>query len=144
MIASALGLDLKRGDNINVTSMPFMVESNDLMLAAEDMPGNLLYEYLPLVKFGLLSLGVFIFYFLLVRPIIKTMKSEAIDHNQSVTELEKAVQEVKAAKEKLARKAEKADEPIEVVLDAVTILRNEVMRNHVPTAYIIKNWINEG
>jgi len=143
MVASALGLDSGRGDNINVASMPFMVETQDPALTA-GIPKNLLYEYLPLIKIGLLSIGVLIFYFLLVRPIIKTMKSEAIDHNQTVTELEKAVQEVKAAKEKAARDAAAAEEPVEVVLDAVTSLRNTVMRNHVPTSYIIKNWINEG
>jgi flagellar M-ring protein FliF len=145
MISSALGLDIERGDNINVTSMPFIVSSEDPMLA-EGIPKNLLYEYLPLIKIGLLSIAALLFYFLLVRPIIKTMKSEVLDHNKSVSELEKAVQDVKKAKELAAREA--ADENgasiEELEPDAVTVLRSDIMQNHVPTAYIIKNWINEG
>ncbi len=143
MVSSALGLNVARGDNINVASMPFMVSSDDQLLA-EEMPGNLLYEYLPLVKIGLLSLGALLFYFLLVRPIIKTMKGEVTDHNDTVTELEKAVQEMKMAKIRAEQEREKNDELEEVVSDSVISLRNEVMNNHVPTAYIIKNWINEG
>lgn len=142
MVASALGLDIERGDYINVASMPFMVALDDELLA-EGMPKNLLYEYLPLIKIGLLSLGALIFYFLMVRPIIKTMKTEVIDHNKTVTDLEQAVQDMKDAKAKKAAE-EKLEEMEEVIPDSLIGLRNEVMQNHVPTAYIIKNWINEG
>ncbi len=142
MIASALGLDFKRGDNINIASMPFMISEVDQMLT-EELPKNLLYEYLPLLKIGILSLSALIFYFILLRPIIKTMRTEVFAHNKSVSDLENAIQETKDTKERIEREAKEA-ESIEVVLDAVTALRNEVMRNHVPTSYIIKNWINEG
>ena len=142
MISSALGLDVKRGDNINVASMPFMIAAEDNMFA-EELPKNLLYEYLPLLKIGILSLGALLFYFILLRPIIKTMRTEVFDHNKSVSDLERAIQDTKDTKERLEQEA-KDEESIEVVLDDVTSLRNDVMRNHVPTAYIIKNWINEG
>ncbi len=143
MVSSALGLNLERGDNINVASMPFMVASDD-QLMAEEMPRNLLYEYLPLVKIGLLSLGALLFYFLLVRPIIKTIKGEVTDHNKTVTDLEKAVEEVKLAKLNAEQEREGQEEFEEVTPDSVITLRNQVMQNQVPTAYIIKNWINEG
>ncbi len=143
MVSSALGLNLERGDNINVASMPFMVASDD-QLMAEEMPRNLLYEYLPLVKIGLLSLGALLFYFLLVRPIIKTIKGEVTDHNKTVTDLEKAVEEVKLAKLNAEQEREGQEELEEVTPDSVITLRNQVMQNQVPTAYIIKNWINEG
>ena len=145
MISSALGLDIERGDSINVTSMPFIVSSKDPMLA-DGMPKNLLYEYLPLLKIGLISIAALLFYFLLVRPIIKTMKTEVLDHNKSVSEIEKAVQDVKKAKELAARKTADDEAALteELEPDAVTVLRSEIMQNHVPTAYIIKNWINEG
>ncbi len=142
MVASALGLNTERGDIINVASMPFMTASDDQMLA-EGMPKNLLYEYLPLVKIGLLSLGALLFYFLLVRPIIKTMKTEVTDHNKTVTDLEQAVLDMKEAKED-ARRGTEDDTDEDIIPDSVITLRNEVMNNHVPTAYIIKNWINEG
>lgn len=141
MISSALGLDAKRGDIINVASMVFMVDS-DNQIVAGGMPKNLLYEYLPLVKYGLITLGVLLFYLLLVRPIIKTLKTDFTDHNQAVEELEQAVKNMDAAKAAAEVEAQEILE--ELTPDSVISLRNEVMQNHVPTAYIIKNWINEG
>jgi flagellar M-ring protein FliF len=143
MVSSALGLDTERGDNINVTSMPFVTTADDQMLA-DGAPANLLYEYLPLIKIGLLSLGALLFYLLLVRPLIKTIKTEVIEHNNTVTELEQAVLDMDNAKEQEKRKAESIDSANDIESDAVIILRNEITKNHVPTAYIIKNWINEG
>jgi len=140
MIASALGLDIKRGDVISMTSMPFMEKPEDSLLA-EAMPTNLLYEYLPLVKIGLLSFGALLFYFILVRPIIKTMRSDVTNHNDRVTELEKAAEELRKAKERAQIEANRSEEELEP--DSVVTIRSDVMRNHVPTAYIIKNWINE-
>ena len=144
MIASALGLEKKRGDIISLTSLPFVEKPEDALLA-EAMPTNLLYEYLPLVKIGLLSFGTLLFYFLLIRPIIKTMKSDVEKHNDRVTELEKAAEELKNAKEQAKlRDGIDVDDDEEIVPDDVVTLRHEVMQNQVPTAYIIKNWINEG
>jgi len=140
MIASALGLDKKRGDVISMTSMPFMEKPEETLLA-ESMPANLLYEYLPLVKIGLLSFGALLFYFILIRPIIKTMRSDVTKHNEHVNELENAAMELKQAKERAQIEASRAEEELEP--DSVVTIRNDVLRNHVPTAYIIKNWINE-
>ncbi len=142
MVARALGLDAQRGDKINVTSMPFITPAEDQLLA-EEMPGNLLYEYLPLLKIGLLSLGVLLVYFVLVRPIIKTMKGEVTDQNKTVTELEQAVLDAKIAKEN-AKKEQEIEDLVEITPDSVIALRHQIMQNQVPTAYIIKNWINEG
>ncbi len=142
MVSSALGLNLERGDIINITSLPFIVSTDEQMLA-DAMPETLLYEYLPFIKIGLLSIAALLFYFLLVRPIIKTMKTDVIDHNKTVTELEQAVQDIKDAKEN-AEIEQQTFESEEIEADAVIALRNEIMQNHVPSAYIIKNWINEG
>ena len=142
MVARALGLDAQRGDKINVTSMPFITPAEDQLLA-EEMPGNLLYEYLPFLKIGLLSFGVLLVYFLLIRPIIKTMKGEVTDQNKTVTELEQAVLDAKIAKEN-AEKEQEIENLVEITPDSVIALRHQIMQNQVPTAYIIKNWINEG
>lgn len=142
MVARALGLNAERGDKISVTSMPFMEQPEDQSFA-EEMPKNLLYEYLPLVKIALMSIGALLFYFLLVRPIIKTVKTEVTDHNKTVTELEKAVLDVKKARQQAEEELE-PEEFEEFVPDSVIALRHEIMQNQVPTAYIIKNWINEG
>lgn len=143
MVASALGLDTDRGDNINVTSMPFVATTDDQMLAG-GMPANSIYEYLPLIKIALLSVAALLFYFLLVRPLIKTIKSEVTEHNKTVTELEQAALDIKEAKEKEQRKGDPVNMRDDIESDSVIVLRNEIMQNHVPTAYIIKNWINEG
>ena len=142
MIASALGLEKQRGDVISMTSLPFIEKPEDALLA-ESMPKNLLYEYLPLVKLGLLPLGALLFYLLLIRPIVKTMKSDVARHNDKVTELEQAAEELRKAKEQALGEGLDLDDE-EIVPDSIITIRNEVMRNHVPTAYIIKNWINEG
>ncbi len=142
MVATALGLDKERGDNISVTSMPFMDNAEE-ELVAEGMPQNLLYEYLPLLKIGLLSVGVLLFYFFLVRPIIKTMKGEVTSHNKTIAELEKeALEREKAAAEAQNQPEEPEEE--EIIPDSILSMRQKVMHNQVPTAYIIKKWINEG
>lgn len=138
MVASALGLVTDRGDVINVTSMPFMEKAEE-QLVAEGLPKNLLYEYLPMVKIGLLFIGALLFYFLLVRPIIKTMKREVTEHNKTIAELERAALEAKAEEEKEEEIIEE-----EIIPDSIITLRQQIMRNHVPTAFIVKNWIQEG
>ncbi|MBU0943591.1 MAG: flagellar M-ring protein FliF [Proteobacteria bacterium] len=138
MVASALGLVSARGDIINVTSMPFMEKAEE-QLIAEGIPKNLLYEYLPLVKIGLLSVGALLFYFLLIRPIIKTMKREVTEHNKTISELEREALEAKQSEEH-----QEEIEEEEILPDSIVTLRQQIMRNHVPTAYIIKNWIQEG
>ncbi len=35
---------------------------------------NLLYQYMPLIKYALIGFGMLLIYFILVRPVIKTMK----------------------------------------------------------------------
>lgn len=138
MVASALGLVADRGDVINVTSMPFMEKAEE-QLVAEGLPKNLLYEYLPLVKIGLLFIGALLFYFLLVRPIIKTMRREVTEHNKTIEELERAALEARAEEEQ-----EEVIEEEEIIPDSIITLRQQIMRNHVPTAFIVKNWIQEG
>ncbi len=143
MIATALGLDRERGDNINVTSMPFMADAEEVFIA-EGMPKNLLYEYLPLIKIGLLSIGVLFFYFFLVRPIIKTMKGEVTAHNKTIAELEKEALEKQKAEEALLLEKEDDEDEEEVIPDSILTMRRKVAHNPVPTAYIIKKWIHEG
>ena len=89
---------------------------------------------MPLIKIGLLFVGALLLYFLLIRPIIKTMKGEVSQHYKTVEELQR--QQAAAA----------VEDEIEIVPvdEAVSSLRREVMRNHIPTAHIIKNWLQEG
>jgi hypothetical protein len=63
------------------------------------------------------------------------MKSEVQQHYKTVEQLE------------YEQRKMLNEEPIEPPLpidDAITALRREVHQNQVPTAFIIKNWIQEG
>ena len=113
--------------------MPFTDRPAEGALA-EASPTSLLYEYIPLIKLALLPIGALLLYFLLIRPIIKTMKGEVSQHFKTVEELER----------QHASEIAREEEVIVPVDEAVTSLRREVMRNHIPTAHIIKNWIQEG
>lgn len=134
MVASAIGLVPQRGDIINVLSMPF-VDSENIQQDGEQVPGNVLYQYIPLVKYGLIGLGGLLVYFFLVRPVIKTMKGEVKQHYKTVEQLEQE------------QKVQIEEEPVEPPLpvdEAITALRREVQQNQIPTAFIVKNWIQEG
>lgn len=134
MVSAALGMSNERGDVINVISMPFSPATEEELLA-QSLPGNMLYEYLPYAKIGLIFLSALMGYFLLVRPIIKTLRGEVKEHYKTVEQLER---------ERLDKLNEIAEEEVIPVDDAVLILRRDIAKDPIPTAYIIKNWIQEG
>jgi flagellar M-ring protein FliF len=134
MVASAIGLVAERGDIINVLSMPF-VDPKQTAAAGEPAADNLLYQYMPLIKYGLIGLGLFLIYLILLRPVLKTVKSDVQQHNKTVDQLER--------EQRLLLEAEPV-EPPQPIDDTITALRREVQHNQVPTAFILKNWIQEG
>lgn len=138
MVASAIGVLADRGDVINITSLPF-IDPGNLPSVGEQAPANLLYQYLPLAKYGLISLGILLLYFLLVRPVIKTMKGEVKEHYKTVMQLE---QEQERQQQKQIEV--EPEEPPPPVDEAIVALRRDVIQNQVPTAFILKNWIQEG
>ncbi len=135
MVSSALGLVKERGDSINIVSLPFTETPKDVTVA-EAPPANMLFQYLPFARYILIALGALVLYFLLIRPLIKTMKGEVTQHNKTVADLER----------EQATPPPVVEEPLpEIVPDEMILhLRKEIARNQVPTAYIIKNWIEEG
>ncbi|MDD3815499.1 MAG: flagellar basal-body MS-ring/collar protein FliF [Desulfocapsaceae bacterium] len=135
MVASALGLVKERGDSINIVSLPFTETPKDITVV-EAPPANMLYHYLPFIKYGLMALAFLLIYFLLIRPLIKTMKGEVTQHNKTVADLER----------EQATPPPIEEEPLPEILpdEMILHLRKEIARNQVPTAYIIKNWIQEG
>jgi len=134
MIASAIGVMPQRGDVINVLSMPF-VDSGEVQQIGDQTVGNKLYPYIPLVKYGLILLGVLLLYLFLIRPVIKTMKGEVQQHYKTVKQLEQ---------EQLVQLPEEPVEPPLPVDEAIIALRREIQHNQIPTAFIVKNWIQEG
>ena len=135
MIASAIGIVPQRGDVINVLSMPF-VDAGEVQQVGDQAVGNKFYPFIPLVKYGLILLGVLLLYFLLIRPVIKTMKGEVQQHYKTVKELEQ--------EQLLVQLPEEPVEPPLPVDEAIIHLRREIQHNQIPTAFIVKNWIQEG
>lgn len=136
MISAALGLVPERGDQINVLSMPF-IDTPEGPGEQEALASRSIYQYIPIIKIALICLGAFLLYFLLIRPVIKTMRGEVTEHYKTVEELEKEQAAAEAAKRE-------PQEPPPTIDDEIVKIRREVMRNEVPAAYIIKNWIQEG
>jgi len=61
------------------------------------------------------------------------------EHYKTVEQMEQErLDAFKAAEE------EKEEENVEVVEESVITMRKEILKNPAPSAYIIKNWINEG
>lgn len=137
MVSSAIGLVAERGDVINVLSMPFV--NPEQTTAVEDLvTTNFLYHYIPLIKYVLIGLGIFFIYLFLIRPLVKTMKGEVKEHYKTVEQLENEQRQ-----RQLLEQQEEIEPPLPID-DAITALRREVNHNHVPTAFILKNWIQEG
>lgn len=136
MISSALGLDKTRGDNIEVTSMPFIEPpalEGDQGLATADI-----YQYMPLVRYGLLLVGGLLIYFLLVRPVIKTLKGEVTQHYKTVEEME-----AETAQQKQQQEAEQQEQEELIMKDPVLRIRKSVEENPVFSAHVLKNWIED-
>lgn len=137
MVSAAIGLVPERGDKINVLSMPFTEKPQEI-LAAEPMPENLLYEYLPIIKIGLIAFGLLLLYFLLIRPIIKTMRGEMRKHYKTVEALEKEQLELEKAQQlEMELEKQRASE------DPVLFIRRSAVENPTPSAHILKHWLQE-
>jgi flagellar M-ring protein FliF len=125
MVSSALGLDAERGDRVEVVSMPFQKETAEAG-TRETSPG--LHDYLPYAKYILLLICAFLIYLALVRPMIRTLRGQAVAQQpQYATELPDAYghQQTKA-------------------LDAPAALRGELDSFSVTPAQVVKAWLKEG
>ena len=123
LVSSALGLNAERGDTIEVVSMPVQ-EQAAMQGGTSAEAGFSLYNYLPFVKYGLIGIGFILAYFLLLRPLLQTFRSEVTQHYKTVNEME--------------------DEYQEPVHDPTEQLRQEITRSEVTPAQIVKAWLKEG
>jgi flagellar M-ring protein FliF len=125
MVISAIGLDTARGDRIEVVSMPFQEQ---MLEAGASSAGPGLYDYLPFVKYFILFICAILFYLMLVRPMIKTLRAQAgPGSRQSFSELP-------GPEEQGSAKA----------LDAPAMLRGELENFSVTPAQVVKAWLKEG
>ncbi|WP_310598952.1 flagellar basal-body MS-ring/collar protein FliF [Desulfobulbus sp.] len=150
MVGSALGLDQARGDKIEVTSMPFLAAADGSDGSGEGEAGSRVYQYIPLVRYGLLALGCLVLYFLLVRPLMKTL-------NRDVTQHYKTVEQMEAEQTKGATAGGPKPEGTDVLIggaaykaamesppvDALEKVRKGVENDPVFSAHVLKGWIHE-
>ncbi|BCR06638.1 flagellar M-ring protein [Desulfuromonas versatilis] len=137
LVRNAIGLDAGRGDQITVNSMPF-----ENIFSAEPIPEvsgvDDLYSYLPFVKYGLLVVAGLLLYFLLARPMLRTLQREA----QVVTPM-KTVGELE-----MELNGEAPEEDTKALanpnLDLGKRLRKQAIQERAPYAQIIKRWLREG
>ena len=129
MVAGALGLDRNRGDQIQIVSMPFENGIADFS-GVESSPLDTFWQFWPLIKYALLAVAAALVYFILVRPLVRTIKSEAkaVEHYKTVEELESEMSQtgmLPGPKDPLAQ------------------IRNDVLGGRATPAQVIKTWLKE-
>ena len=133
MVISALGLDTKRGDTIEITSMPFTEPAT--AEGSEATGESTIYQLMPLIRYGLLFVCGLLVYFLMVRPLIKTLRDDVTQHFKTVEELER--------EQIQAREDEEKKELEAMMRDPLMRVREAIQTNPVFAAHILKNWIHE-
>ncbi len=150
MVASALGIDTTRGDKIEVTSMPFLESAEDG--GQEGMAANLLYQYLPFIRYGLLILGAVLIYLFMIRPLMKTLHRDVTEHYKTVEEMEAEQVQAAAAREPgagpagagaLVGGAAYREAMESAPLDPLEKIRKGVEQDPVFSAHVLKGWIHE-
>ena len=131
MVASALGLNQTRGDKIEVTSMPFL--GTEEAVESEGMAASRVYQLMPLVKYGLLLLGGALLYFLMIRPLMKTLKQDVTRHNKTVEQMEA----------EQAQRASRGSSTASSPKNSLQKLQNDVDADPAFGAHVLKNWIHE-
>ncbi len=130
MVQSALGIDIARGDQLNVASMPF---ANEFYVQPEIPEASLtdhIFAFLPLFKYGAGFITAVLIYLFMLRPALNTLKAEAtVQHFKTVKELE-------------AEMASGRSTPVQV--DAVEQMRQDILKAQNAPAKVIRTWMDEG
>ncbi|MGD9947959.1 MAG: flagellar basal-body MS-ring/collar protein FliF [Desulfobulbus sp.] len=154
MVASALGIDVNRGDKIEVTSMPFL-ESIEGSPEEAYAAANRLYQYTPFIRYGLLIIAGFLLYFLMVRPLVKTLNRDVTKHYKTVEEMEaeQAQQtmgsmtgpkpDASGVEESLIGGAAYKEAMESGVEDSFEKVRKGIEKDLVFSAHVLRGWIHE-
>jgi len=131
MIASALGIDKTRGDKIEITSMPFLesVESG----ATEGSASSKLDQYMPYIRYSLLLLGGALLYFLMIRPLMNTLKRDVTRHYKTVEQMESEQGQGGFGNAAMGRSQN----------DPLGNIKKEVGSDPAFNAHVLKNWIQD-
>jgi flagellar M-ring protein FliF len=129
MITSALGLDETRGDKIEVVAMSF----EDTFLGSEvveAVPTSFMEQILPYNKYALIAVGTALLYFLLIKPIIKSLTTgvgPTTHRFQTVQELE----------------SELGQERLLSPNDPTLRLRKQILASETSPTQVIRSWLNK-
>jgi len=130
MVSRALGLDDGRGDQIEVSSMPFE-NVFDTPLLGEPETVSTVHQYLPYVKYLLLLIAGGLGYFLLIRPLVRTLsEAKVVTQLKTVNQLESEM----AAQMALPERTQ----------DPLNRMRDSVLKENGASAQVIKSWLKEG
>lgn len=130
MVRTALGLDDTRGDVLSVVSMPFVTDFIDEPFEPAS-PITQIYPYMPLIKYGLLCLAALMAYLLLLRPLLKTMRT-ASDQTKPMKTVQELESELQAGKPLLGGPG-----------DPLAQIRQEVLGGDQAPVQVVKTWLRE-
>ncbi len=125
-VSAALALKPERGDLVHLATIPATAEIYDTQ--PQESSGVIdLFTYLPLARTLLAAVGFLLLYVLVIRPLLGMLSSDGPDRPLEI-----------------ADKEEEASQPAEISEeDLVLVLKDEVLSNPVPAAYILKKWMQE-
>lgn len=127
MLSGTISFNADRGDQLYLVTLP-LGRPADISTTFESVPENLLYDYLPAARIGLVLFGFVLLYFLLIRPLIKTLAG-GFDTD------------LPAEKQTFADASCKAEQESEQ--DHTVLVQEEVLKNPGPAAHIIRKWIQD-
>lgn len=128
LVKSAVGYNVERGDQITVANIPFQ----DTGEAGEEPPGWWNAPiFMALLKNALIGIGFLALLFLVIRPLLSTLKSAAPESFEPLESPEDQVKKMlEAQKAKLASQSVNQLELIE-----------KVKQESYQTSQVLKNWI---
>ena len=132
MVKTAVGFDVARGDQVRVVSMPL---PSDFSQGAWPEPSFLdkVYPLMPMVKYLFIAVLSLLLYFLLLRPLIRTLKTESrmIEHYKTVEQLQA----------ELGNGA--AGQLVGGNQDPVAKIRKDALESKELPGMVIKNWLRQ-
>jgi flagellar M-ring protein FliF len=128
MLSGTISFNAQRGDQLHLVTVP-LGRLDDIPATFESVPSNLLYDYLPAAKYGLVLIGFILLYFLLIRPTIRALTSE-YDRHHRIEEHEHP--------DVFTYKSEQEPER-----EYTVHVQEEVLQNPSPAAHIIRKWIQD-
>ena len=111
--------------------MPFLETAE--AAETEGVASKMLYQYTPLIRYSLLLLGGVLVYFLMIRPLINTLKKDVTQHYKTVQQMEA----------EQARGAYSGAAGETITTDPLKKIKSEVQEDPVFSAHVLKSWIQD-